>query len=376
MSRFVVFPKWAAELCALWVVHTYAYERRPICTYIAIESPDKECGKSTLITVLSHLVERPIVSANITSPAFFRLIEEFKPSLLIDEAELNLRCSRELRAILNAGYSKPNAFVWRVTYDPLPDDQVPTPDSEPQAGHDRGGTRTGRLARYTCWCPKAVASIGRLHDTVVSRCITIRMHRKTDKEVCERLKRLDATDLKRQCARFVLDHADAIAAAEPPIPAGLTNRAADIWEPLLAIADLAGGRWPDLARQAALALTATAQERSPMAALLLDIGLIFIHRGAERLFSRDLAAALNCQTDSPWAELRKGKPIDELWLAKQLRPYGIGPSNIRDGEITAKGYTLEAFKPIIKRYVPRSELEARTTEPVQPAAPPVVNPTA
>ena len=188
------------------------------------------------------------------------------------------------------------------------------------------------------------------------------MHRKTEAETCERLKFLDATDLKRQCARFALDHADAIAAAEPLIPAGLANRAADVWEPLLAIADLAGGRWPDLARQAALALTATAQERSPMAALLFDITLVFIQSRAERLFSRDLVAALNRLPDSLWAELCKGKPIDELWLAKQLRPYGIRPSTIRNGDMVAKGYTLDAFKPILKRYIPRAEAEARLSE--------------
>src|SRR5436190_426993 len=125
-------------------------------------------------------------------------------------------------------------------------------------------------------CPKAIAAIGHLHPTLASRCIVIRMHRKTAGEECERLKRLNATELKRKCARFVADHAEAIGSAEPQIPQGLTNRAADIWEPLLALADLVGGRWPELAREAATGLTARAQEHSPIGALLMDIFLGFI----------------------------------------------------------------------------------------------------
>jgi len=50
---------------------------------------------------------------NISSSAFFHVIQEFLPTLLIDEADTNLRGSDELRGILNAGYFKANAFVWR-----------------------------------------------------------------------------------------------------------------------------------------------------------------------------------------------------------------------------------------------------------------------
>src|SRR5207249_230683 len=129
-----------------------------------------------------------------------------------------------------------------------------------------------RLAKFSCWCPKVMAAIGRLPDTLADRCIMIRMQRKTPKEQCERLRNLEATDLKRQCARFVTDHASQIAVAQPEIPSSLNDRAADIWEPLLALADLAGGDWPELARQAAVSLSASTQS-NPVATLLLDIFL-------------------------------------------------------------------------------------------------------
>src|SRR6516225_561445 len=117
--RFVVFPKWGAETFALWDLHTYAWQLREVATYIAIESPEKECGKSTLITLLSHFVNRPAVSSNISPSAFFRVIEELQPTLLIDEADTNLRGKDDLMGILNSSYTRATGFVWRICYDPV-----------------------------------------------------------------------------------------------------------------------------------------------------------------------------------------------------------------------------------------------------------------
>jgi hypothetical protein len=117
LQRFVVFSKWVAETFALWIVHTYAFRLREVTSYIGIESPEKECGKSTLLTVLSHFVDRAAVSSNISSSAFFRAIEELQPTLLIDEADTNLRGKDDLTGILNSGYTKRTAFVWRMCYD-------------------------------------------------------------------------------------------------------------------------------------------------------------------------------------------------------------------------------------------------------------------
>ena len=355
LQRFVVFPKWAAETFALWILHTFAFQLRDVTTYVGIESPEKECGKSTLVVVLSRFAHRAAVSSNISSSAFFRVIEDLQPTLLIDEADTNLRGKDDLAGILNAGYTKPTAFVWRISYEPAPG----TEGSEGETG--RGAERqnsAGRVARYSCWCPKAIAAIGHLHPTLASRCIVLQMQRKTDLEECERLKRLDATELQRKCARFVEDHAAQIASAEPIIPQGLTNRAADVWEPLLALADLAGGRWPELARAAAAGLTARAQEYSPIGSLLMDICLVFLLGNTERAFSREIVADLQAAPDRPWNELRKGRGVTEAWLAQQLRPYGVRPRTIRIGEEVAKGYLKEDFGETFRRYIPKAEVEA------------------
>src|ERR1044071_3491465 len=262
MRRFVILPKWAPETLALWTLHTYAFQLRDVSTYIGLESPEKRCGKTTLLTVLSELVNRPIVAANISSPAFFRVIEETHPTLLIDEADTFLQGNDELRGILNSGYTRKTAYVVRVSNQSANSgaSQLFQPDCHHQNDERPASLPGSRLARFSCWCPKVMAAIGRLPDTLADRCIVIRMQRKTMHEQCERLRNLDATDLRRKCARFVLDHGHAIAAARPAIPDSLNDRAGDIWEPLLARADLAEAPWPDLARQAACALTAGAHD--------------------------------------------------------------------------------------------------------------------
>jgi hypothetical protein len=218
------------------------------------------------------------------------------------------------------------------------------------------------LARFSCWCPKIIAAIGRLPDTLADRCIPIRMQRKTAAESCERVREFDGTELRRKCARFVRDHAETIRSARPALPRELNDRAADIWEPLLALADAAGGDWPTRARQAAIGLVASARDRSPIGSLLLDIFLLFLQADQQRLFTRTLVEGLNRFADRPWRDLAGGKIATEMWLARQLRPYGVLPRTLRIGQERAKGYVLAEMHDILKRYIPKSEVDALREE--------------
>ncbi len=362
----MVLPPWAAETLALWALHTYAFQLRDISAYLGLESPEKRCGKSTLLAVLGRLVHRPVIAANISPPAFFRVIQETRPTLLIDEADTFLQGNDELRGILNSGYSRQTAYVVRVVPGfPAAPARVPNRLSRSDAPSGAMG-----LAAFSCWCPKIMATIGRLPDTLADRCILIRMHRKLAGEACQRAGSLDATDLKRQCVRFVRDHAEKITSARPSIPSNLNDRAADIWEPLLVLADLAGGSWPERARQAAVALSALAQNHHPIGALLLDILAVFVNSKQDRLFSRTLVDGLNTQVDRPWTDLRRGKAITELWLARLLRPYGVLPRMLWLDNGQARGYCLEDFTEVFRRYIPKSEIEAlKTPLPAAPETP-------
>jgi len=350
LQRFVLLPKWAPEALALWILHTYASELRDVSTYIGIESPVKRCGKTTLLTVLSELVHRPVVAANISPSAFFRVIEQLRPTLLIDEADTALHKNDELRGILNAGYKRDTAYVVRVANQPS--------SAAPQDSPHQPRPSSAPVVRFSTWCPKAIAAIGHLPDTLADRCILIRMQRKAPSEQCERLRNLKGGDLRRLCSRFVLDHADAISDAQPQLPPNLHDRAADIWEPLLVLADLAGGDWPRLARDAALATTLGARQNNPIGTLFLDILLVFASSKADALFSRSIVEGLASQADRPWFSLRIGHQLTERWLADRLREYDIRPRYLRLGDTVARGYILSDFQQAFKRYISHSEIDA------------------
>src|SRR5207245_4462052 len=139
--------------------------------------------------------------------------------------------------------------------------------------------------------------------------------------------------------------------ASPQMPDSLNDRATDIREPLLALADLAGGDWPSLARQAAVSLNVSAQESNPISSLLLCIFALFTINKTDRMFTRSLVEGLNSFADRPWAEMRHGKQIHDIWLSQQLRPYGIRSQSIWIGEISANGYLQEYFIDIFHPYI-------------------------
>src|SRR5205085_4324149 len=141
-----------------------------------------------------------------------------------------LKGNDQLRGILNSGYKKKTAFVLRAG--PATGSAGVSPASSLDANENSATPEaTGQVSRFSCWCPKAIATIGRLPETLADRCILIRMQRKTPRETCERLDLQVAAELRRKCARFVLDHEDAIACARPQMPAGLPDRVCDIFEP-------------------------------------------------------------------------------------------------------------------------------------------------
>ena len=358
----------AAETLALWIVHTYAFTFRQVTTYIGVVSPEKRCGKTTLLELLGLLANRSLTAANISPSALFRVIQETRPTLLIDEADTFLQGRDELAGILNAGYRKGNAYVVRVSDGKARKNEkrarpaeVGEWTQEPADG-SAGGTE---LAKYSCWCPKVMAAIGRLPDTLADRCIVITMQRKMPGEKCERMRHLDATNYRQRCADFVREHSEAIANARPEIPATLNDRAADIWEPLLAIADLAGGEWPELARKAAQELSAYDDELTLVGYFLKDIRALMLNSNVDRVLSRDIVRVLNPRHDRPWEDLRRGREINEWWLGHKMSELGIRSRSVRSGESIGKGYLLADIEAAFRRYVPNYQLHS-----AQPPSPP------
>jgi hypothetical protein len=294
-------------------------------------SPERGCGKTTLLDVLARLVPRPLPTANATAAAIFRMVEAGQPTLLIDEADTFLRENEELRGILNSGHRRGGAVI-RTVGD----------DHEPRA--------------FATFAPCAIALIGKLPATLADRSVPVELRRRRDDEHVEPF-RFDRTEhldvLARKLARWTADNADCISGADPEMPTGVFNRVADNWRPLLAIADSAGADWSARARHALQCVrTGTADDDSSRVMLLADIRVIFTERDADRLASAELVASLVAIEGRPWAEWKVGKPLTANGLARVLAPFRIAPATIRTNDGTAKGYQWAQFEDVFARYLP------------------------
>jgi putative DNA primase/helicase len=141
LHRYVVLPKHAETVIALWILLTNLHEAVWVCPLLVSTSPEKRCGKTTLLSLLRRLCHRPLPASNITAAALFRAIEKWQPTLLIDEAGTFLKHSEELRGIINSGHTRDMAFVVRTVGD----------EHEPR--------------RFSTWAPKVIAQIGNVPGT-------------------------------------------------------------------------------------------------------------------------------------------------------------------------------------------------------------------
>jgi putative DNA primase/helicase len=340
LTRYVVLSEGTPTALSLWVIFTYAFELFRISPRLALLSPTPRCGKTTVLTLLTELVQRPLAASNITPAAVFRTIEVAHPTLLIDEADTFLRDNEELRGVLNSGHSKGAAYVIRTVGE----------DHEPR--------------QFSTWCPLAIAMIGHPQATLKDRAVVIEMRRKRPTEKVERLKGISLEDLAGQAARWVLDNRDRLAKADPPVPQSLDDRAADNWRPLLAIADVAGGEWPSRARAAAETLSAVREETTAGVMLLNDLRDLFGERQTDRLASETIVEVLGSMEGRSWADWRNGKPLTVNQLANLLKEFKVGPGSIRIGGKTPKGYKLADLQEAFDRYLPPPQ----TATPPQPNA--------
>jgi putative DNA primase/helicase len=333
IRRHVVMPDYAADTAALWTVHTYLLAVFGISPRLAVSSPEKGCGKTTLLDVLSRLVMRPLPTANATASVIFRVVEMQRPTLLIDEADSFLSENEELRGILNSGHRQGGSVIRTVGE-----------DFEPRS--------------FSTYSACVIALIGKLPATLADRSVPVDLRRRRPDEAIESF-RFDRTEhldqLARKSARWATDNANRIRGADPDIPDGVFNRAADNWRPMLAIADAAGCEWPARARRIIQRAGAAAggDEQSVRVNLLADIRAIFTERGADRLPSAELVEALVAIEGRPWPEWKAGKPISANGLARLLAPFGIKPDTIRMGDRTPKGYQLAHFEDAFIRYLPQ-----------------------
>lgn len=339
LGRFVAFPSdHARHAVALWILHCHALEAFESTPRLALLSPEKGSGKTRTLEVLSLVVPKPMHTVNMSASALFRVVASEQPTLLLDEADTYLglttaKNNEDIRGLINAGHRR-GAVTYRSEISGKSVNVVPFP------------------AFAAC----ALAGIGDLPDTITDRAVIVTMKRRTQDEQVEafreRIVRPQTEGLRAKLEAWGNEHKAQLEAAWPEMPASIIDRAADVWEPLVAVADSAGGVWPDRARAAAVALNDARAERDPSLGILLltDCRRVFTERDVDRLTTEELVNALIDLTESPWGDLR-GKPIDDRGLARRLRKYEIRPGSHRFPAGTLRGYLREDLHDAWARYL-------------------------
>jgi hypothetical protein len=333
LARYVVLPSpEAADAIVLWIAVTHAAPAWNCAPRLDVTSPVKRCGKSRLLDIIEATCHDPLLTVNISPAALVRSIGDDPPTLLLDEADTvfgpkSADNHEDLRGILNAGHSRNRPYIrWDVA---------------------------NRAPEH---CPTfamaALAGIGSLPDTITDRAVVVAMRRRAPGEQVDRYRdRRDGAPLKRLGVRlgtWIRAHLDELRDAEPDMP--IEDRAADTWEPLIAVADLAGSDWPARARKAARVLTAEDDTDTTLGArLLADLRDVF--GDADAMHGETILNALHKISEAPWGDYY-GRPMNARDVAKLLKPYGVASVDVKIDGTNKKGYRRDHLHDPWTRYLP------------------------
>jgi hypothetical protein len=357
VRRFVVVTPEQAHVVALWTAHTWAFEAADQTPYLAILSAEKRSGKTRLLETIGALVRAPWHAVQPSEAVLYRKISKDKPTLLLDETDALFSQrgdsrAEAVRALLNAG-ARRGVTVPRCL-----------------------DAKADKLIDFEVFCPKALAGIGTLPETVGDRSFLIEMRRKKRTDSVERFRPRDvekeAREIRARLEAWTSPRIVQLRAARPSLPRELGDRASDGAEPLLALADIAGGSWPERARRSIIALAGEKadEDESDGVQLLGDIRriLFFLVRTDGMIRTEKLLEELRALPESRWKRFgQRREELEAADLARLLRPYGIRPARIREGAATVRGYHVPTFADAFERYLS----EAPPSEgPATPATPP------
>jgi len=346
LGRFVAYPSPEAQVAhALWIAHTHQLDEFESTPRIAFLSPERASGKTRSIEVTETLVPRPILAINVTPAYLFRKIgdPEGRPTILYDEIDTvfgpKAKDHEDLRGVLNAGHRR-GAVAGRCVV--------------------RGKLiETEELPAY---CAVAIAGLGELPDTILSRSVIINMKRRAPGELVEPYRSREHVPEGNALRDRLAAWASSVQGPLdiPTMPPSVTDRDADVWEPLLMVADRAGGEWPQRARVAAVALVALAKAGGLSLGVRLLSDLRSTFSDAVSLPTKEILSRLTTIEESPWSDLR-GKALDERGLARLLKPYGVSSKNIRSGTGVVRGYSREDLHDPWIRYLGPPAIDTATT---------------
>ncbi|MCX2728805.1 DUF3631 domain-containing protein [Saccharopolyspora sp. NFXS83] len=349
LTRYVVLPSpQATNAVTLWIAASHAQPAWAHAPRLVIRAPEKRCGKSRLLDVVEATCHDPFLTVNASPAAVYRSITEDPPTMLVDEADTifgpNADGNEDLRGLLNAGHQR----------------------NRPAKRYDAA---TNRVESIPTFAMAALAGIGTMPDTIEDRAVIIRMRRRAPGESVlpyrHRRDRPLLLELAERVGNWLRSDLPALERAVPTMP--VEDRAADTWEPLITVADHAGGDWPDRARQAALTLIAEAQgdnEGTLRTRLLVDCRTGFGDHN--EIASAELIRHLNADPEAPWRDYGS-QGLTQAKLARLLGEFDIRSGNVRfpDGS-QSKGYRRSDFLDAWNRYCSPSGGEPSRTSQASP----------
>lgn len=345
IRRFCILPsEHAYAAVTLWAAHTHFIGQLETTGRLACLSPEPGSGKTRVLEVLDVLCWNPLLALDLSMSAFFRIVEERRPTVLLDEVDAIFTGkaksdgAEDLRRVLNNGY-RVGAVVQRV-----------------------GGVNRDQVQEFRVFTPVAMAGLGNLPDTLMSRSIILRMKRRAAGESVQpwrdRLHRPEGELLQAALAEWA---AGAGQLPYPELPEPVVDRDADVWEPLIMVADVAAGDWPARAREACLAFLA----EKPTSSVSLGVRLLSDLRDVwpedqAVMSTAGIIDALGELDEAPWADLY-GEGLKPRKLAQLLSDYGAKSTQVRIGATTRKGYRREDLWDAWQRYVPTHSPEKGNT---------------
>jgi hypothetical protein len=348
LGKFVAFPSAEAhDAVTVWIAATHAQPAWDHAPRLAIVSPEKRCGKSRLLDIIEGTCHAPLISVNVSPAALVRSItDEDPPTLLVDEADTvfgtkrNAENNEDVRGILNAGFGRNRPYI-------------------------RWDMKARQREDCPTFCMASLASIGDLPDTIMDRAIIVRMRRRGPAEAVRPFRaRRDGHalhDLRTRLAEWASGALGTLEDSRPAMP--VEDRAADTWEPLVAIADHAGGSWPARVRAACTMLVNASDSEAVEASLgvkvLADVRDVFEAVPDDFLQSRDLVDRLHAIAEAPWGDFN----LSMNSLARRLAPFGIRP---RQNTLkTARGYHRSDFSDAWSRYLVSTTVQPSEQAPDQ-----------
>jgi hypothetical protein len=339
IGRFVAYPSEEAHVAhTLWLGHCHAMEAWESTPRLAFLSAEPGSGKTRALETSELLVPNPVEAINVTPAYLFRKVgsPDGRPTILFDEIDTvfgpKAGNHEEIRGLLNAGHRK-GAVAGRCVV--------------------RG--KVVETEEIPAYCAVALAGLGNLPDTILSRAVVVRMRRRApDEQVAPFRRRIYADEgekLRAQLAGWAASAIGDVIDAWPEMPPGIADRDADVWESLLAVADVAGGAWPERARKAAVALVTQSKQSSPSLGVRLLGDMHKIFGAADKKPTEHILRELHAMDEAPWGDMR-GKPITDRELARLLKPYEIKPKVVKIASEVSRGYYRSDFVDAWRRYLP------------------------